>query len=980
MKFTMQHQLKKLGDQLKGRLHTGSLVRALYATDASVYRELPLAVAYPKDVEDLKLLIHFAAEQGIGLIPRAAGTSLAGQCVGPGIVVDISEHFTGILELNKKERWVRVQPGVIRDELNRYLQPHGLRFGPDTSTANRCMIGGMVGNNSCGVSSIVYRSTREHVLELRAILSDGTEVLFGPLDQKALQDKLRLKTLEGELYRHLLTELSDAGTQARIGREYPKPEIHRRNTGYAVDLLLRQQPFNPAGPPLNLCTLLAGSEGTLAFVTEVKLNLVPEPPEEHLLLCVHFRDVLSAMRAVVPVMNTQPFACEIMDKVILDCTRGNPGQRPNRFFVEGDPAAILIVEYRGADAAVKTARMIEILRSEGLGYAFPVVEPPHTGKVWNLRKAGLGLLGNLPGDAKAVACIEDTAVAIEDLADYIEEFTGIMERYGQKAVYYAHAGAGEIHLRPILNLKKKEDVVLFRKISEEVAVLVKKYRGALSGEHGDGRVRAEFLPKVIGRENYELLKRIKQTWDPNGIFNPGKIVDAPPMDEGLRYQPGQPTPQYQTLLDFSREGGILPHVEKCNGSADCRKLPAAGGVMCPSYHATRQEMHTTRARANALREFLSHPKDPTRAFDAGELQAVLDLCLSCKACASECPSTVDMAALKAEVLYQYQKLNGFSLRNRLFAESHQMYRWGRLVRPLANAMLKHRSLAAWIKKATGVHAGRSLPEIPKETWSGWFRKHKTRRPQGRQVLLFCDEFTNFTDPVPGIATLKLLWALGYNIHLPDCAPSGRAMISKGLLLKAKSVAERNVRLFSKLATAECPLVGVEPSAILSFRDEYPRLVGKSLRSEAEKLSSNVLTLEEFLVQEFSAGRIDPGNFTLESKKILVHGHCHHKALAQVAHLAFALGIPRNYQVELIQAGCCGMAGSFGYEKEHYDVSMAIAQQCLVPAIRRVGEEVEIVAQGTSCRHQILDATGRRARHPAEILFEALVNQNDTHDN
>ncbi|MAT56020.1 MAG: FAD-binding oxidoreductase [Saprospirales bacterium] len=972
----MSITLNSLQSELKGELLTSQLMRQVYATDASVYRELPLAVVYPREVDDLRLLIRFAAQNGIGLIPRAAGTSLAGQCVGSGIVVDISRHFTRILELDVDGRWVRVQPGVIRDELNRFLKPHGLRFGPDTSTANRCMIGGMVGNNSCGMSSIVYGSTRDHLLEAKALLSDGSEVVFGPLDEEALREKLALNTLEGKLYRQLMAELSEEETRARIISEYPKPEIHRRNTGYAVDLLLRQQPFNPGGPPLNLCTLLAGSEGTLAFVTEVKLNLVPEPPDEHLLLCVHFDDVLAAMRAVVPVMKSKPFACEIMDKVILDCTKDNPGQRPNRFFVQGDPAAILVVEYRGTSASAKASRMIDSLRSEGLGYAWPIVEPPHTHKVWNLRKAGLGLLGNLPGDAKAVACIEDTAVAITDLADYIGDFTGIMERYGQKAVYYAHAGAGEIHLRPILNLKKEEDVVLFRKISEEVAGLVKRYRGALSGEHGDGRVRAEFLPKVIGKENYELLRRIKQTWDPKGIFNPGKIVDAPPMDTSLRYEPGQTTPDYKTLLDFSRDGGILRHVEKCNGSGDCRKLPTAGGTMCPSYHATRTEMHTTRARANALREILSRPQDPLRPFDSEALIEVLDLCLSCKACASECPSTVDMAALKAEVMYQYQLNHGFSLRNRLFAGSHQLYRLGRVARPLANALMTNPFAASVLKKAAGIHPRRSLPPIPKETWRGWFNNNENGPAGDKEVYLFCDEFTNYTDPAPGIATVKLLRALGYRVSMPECEPSGRAHISKGLLHKAKELAEKNVLRFAKMVTADKPLVGVEPSAMLSFRDEYPRLVDAALRSEAEKLAENALTLEEFLHREFQAGRIDRTHFTKQPKKLLLHGHCHHKALANVEDVGLALSIPEHYEVELIQAGCCGMAGSFGYEKEHYEVSMAVAQQSLLPAISAAGEEVQLVAQGTSCRHQIQDASGRLARHPAEILFEALEMRND----
>lgn len=972
----MEKYLAVLRSQLKCEVYYDMLLRSIYATDASVYRELPLAVAYPKNVEDLKTLIAFANKHNIGLIPRTAGTSLAGQCVGSGIVVDVSRYFTKILELNVEEHWVRVQPGVIRDELNLFLKPYGLRFGPDTSTANRCMIGGMVGNNSCGTSSIVYGSTRDHLLELHGLLSDGSEVIFESISEEKLEEKRRLNSLEGNIYRHLLDELKLPSVSACIQKHFPNPAIHRRNTGFAVDLLLRQKPFDPNGTALNLCTLLAGSEGTLAFTTEVKLNLVAEPRAEHLLLCVHFEEVMKAMRAVVPVMKTQPVACEIMDKVILDCTKNNPGQNRNRFFLEGDPAAILIIEYGGSKIEESAQETIALLRSKQLGYAYPIVRPPNTNKVWELRKAGLGLLGNLPGDAKAVACIEDTAVPLENLADYIEEFTLLMKQFGQKAVYYAHAGAGEIHLRPILNLKKKEDVGLFRQISTAVAALVKKYNGSLSGEHGDGRVRAEFIPKLLGQENYELLRRIKRTWDPNGIFNPGKIVDPAPMDSQLRFEPGCNTPEYETALDFSKDGGLVRHLEKCNGSGDCRKLHTAGGVMCPSYHATRQEKHSTRGRANALREMLSRPYDSAKPFDAGELNEVLDLCLSCKACSSECPSTVDMAALKAEVLYQQQLSKGFSFRNRLFAEAHRIYKMGRFFQPLANLLIGNRGPSSMLKRVMGVHHERSLPLIPRQSWQAWSNQNNTEEKGAKTVVLFCDEFTNWTDPAPGIAAVKLLQALEYKVQMPVCAPSGRAQISKGFLDKAKKNAEKNVRLFSKLVSHDRPLVGIEPSAILGFRDEYPRLVGPELRSDAFNLSRNCLTIEEFLVREFKAGNIDRTHFTSERKNLLLHGHCHHKALAEIEDVAFALGIPQNYEVALIPAGCCGMAGSFGYEKEHYEVSRAIAELSLVSTIQKAGEGTLIVAQGTSCRHQILDTTGRIAKHPVEILYEALEKQND----
>lgn len=600
-----------------------------------------------------------------------------------------------------------------------------------------------------------------------------------------------------------------------------------------------------------------------------------------------------------------------------------------------------------------------------------------TQRVWELRKAGLGLLGNLPGDAKAVACIEDTAVAIEDLCDYIGEFTAMMERYGQQAVYYAHAGAGEIHLRPILNLKKSEDVQRFRQITEEVAGLVKKYGGSLSGEHGDGRVRSEFIPLVIGEENHRLLKRIKHTWDPQNIFNPGKIADPVPMDSHLRYEPDQPSPEFVTLLDFSTDGGILRHAEKCNGSGDCRKLHTAGGVMCPSYHATLEEKHTTRARANALREFLTYPPDPNAPFSSKALLEVLDLCLACKACSAECPSTVDMAALKAEVLYQYYKKNGTPWRNRLFAYISSIYAAASVVEPLANAFLKWPFAQRSIKRVVGIHPMRSLPSVPRQTWREWFKHRQSKmrsRSGGKRVAIFCDEFTNYTDVRPGIKTVELLEALGYEVLMPTCKPSGRAMISKGLLDDARLVANANVDLFSDCLKDGIPLVGVEPSAILSFRDEYPRLVATQWRRTAQRLAGNVFTLEEFLLREFEAGRVSKEDFSKTNRRILVHSHCHQKALGDGGVVAVVLSIPQGHEVELIPAGCCGMAGSFGYEAEHYGVSIQIANLSLVPTIEKAGEDVVVVAQGTSCRHQILDTTGRLALHTAEVLCEALPNQ------
>ncbi|HHH49562.1 MAG TPA: FAD-binding oxidoreductase, partial [Saprospiraceae bacterium] len=603
----MTEKLKKLQANLDGELHFDQLMRILYSTDASIYKEMPLAVALPQHQADVKKIIQFANENNCPIIPRAAGTSLAGQCVGNGLVVDISK-MNRILEINVEESWVRLEPGVIRDELNFELKKHGLFFGPNTSTANRCMMGGMVGNNSCGTTSIVYGSTRDHVLELDVILSDGSAAKFSAIDNSEFTNKEKGDDLENYLYKKTKELLSPKEVQAEIHAQFPKKSIHRRNTGYAVDILLNSKAFSTDGEDFNFCKLLAGSEGTLAFTTEIKLHVDPLPPKERVLVCPHFKSIQESLEAVLLAMEFQPEACELMDKAILDCTKGNIQQEKNRFFVEGDPQAVLMIEFGAERKDVveeKVNNMIAVMQKAGFGYSYPKVYAPKIKLAWNLRKAGLGVLSNIPGDAKPVACIEDTAVELADLPAYIQEFTKMMDGHQQEAIYYAHAGAGELHLRPILNLKSKKDIELLHRITSDTAHLVKKYNGSLSGEHGDGRLRAEFIPLMIGEKNYELLKKIKQLWDPKNLFNPGKIVDAPPMNTSLRYEPEQADHQFKTVFDFSASEGILKLAEKCNGSADCRRLDFSGGTMCPSYRATRNEKHSTRARANTLRELLT---------------------------------------------------------------------------------------------------------------------------------------------------------------------------------------------------------------------------------------------------------------------------------------------------------------------------------------------------------------------------------------
>lgn len=982
----MKRQLEQLARELDGELFDDSTTRTLYATDASAYREMPLAVAVPKTVEDIRKLIHFARKHKTSLIPRTAGTSLAGQVVGNGIVVDVSKYFTTILELNKDEKWVRVQPGVIRDELNLFLRPHGLFFGPETSTANRAMIGGMVGNNSCGSNSVVYRSTREHLLEVKTILSDGSDAIFRAVSIDEFHAKCEGNSLESSIYRSVRSLLSHYENQVEIRKEFPKKSIERRNTGYAVDVLLDTAPFTAGEPDFNFCKLIAGSEGTLAFITEIKLNVVPLPPKETGLLCVHFHTIDESLRANLIALKFKPSASELIDHYILECTKDNLEQRKNRFFVKGDPGAILVIEFARdtRDEIQALAHQAEAeMRAAGLGYHFPLLFGEDTKKIWTLRKAGLGLLSNLPGDDKAVPVIEDTAVDVNDLPDFIRDFNRILEKHNLFSVHYAHAGSGEIHLRPIINLKTIEGNRLFRVIAEEIATLVKKYNGSLSGEHGDGRLRGEFIRQMVGEKNYQLLREIKRTWDPDNIFNPNKIVDTPSMNTMLRYKPGQQTPGFKTVFRFHNQD-ILQHAEQCNGSGDCRKTQLSGGTMCPSFMATRNEKDTTRARANILREFLTN-SDKLNRFDHKEIYEVMDLCISCKGCKSECPSNVDMAKLKAEFLQHYYDANGVPFRSKLIANFEKSARLGAAMPAIYNFMVTNPATARLIKKMSGFAVKRSMPTLYRTTLRNWYLKRKRGTllegsrvkndppdNAAKMVYLFCDEFTNYNDTEIGIKAITLLERLGYQVIIPDHVESGRAWLSKGLVREAKKIANKNISLLYPLISEKNPLIGIEPSAILTFRDEYIDLADDEHVTPARQLAANTFMIDEFIASEITKGHINAGLFTKEPRKIKLHGHCQQKALSSVAPSVKMLSLPENYSVEVIPSGCCGMAGSFGYEKEHYDVSMKIGELVLFPEVRKTATSCSIAAPGTSCRHQVKDGTGRVAQHPVEILFEALL--------
>ena len=955
----------ELAATLSGELHTDDTHRILYATDASVYREKPAAVALPRTEADLVACVRFAAKYNLPITPRAGGTSLAGQATGAGLIVDVSKYLTEIVEINTEEGYAVVQPGVIRDQLNAALRPLGYWFGPNTSTANRCTMGGMFGNNSCGSTSITVGSTRDHVLSARVILADatvhdfsaGTQVPGTDLKEQGSGTLSAVNTFLADL-------LGKEDNRRAIRAAFPKASIERRNTGYALDLLARQRPFTPDGPEYNLCTLLAGSEGTLGLTVRLKVRILPLPPPGACLAAVHYATIDAAMRATQRAMTHRPFMCEVMDDTILRLARTNPEQAKNAAFVNGDPRAILMVEFRAptdAAAAQLAQTLSEDLSTDGNLGTVLLSGPAEVSRAWTLRSAGLGILGNMVGDAKAVACIEDTAVALPDLADYIAEVETLMQRYGQQTVYYAHAGAGEIHLRPVLNLKTSAGRQDFHDITRDVAHLVKKYRGSLSGEHGDGRVRAPFLPDMLGPEVYQMIVDLKRAFDPTGLFNPGKIVDAPPMTEQLRYDADAPVPSYPTALDFSADGGLLRSAEKCNGSGDCRKL--SGGAMCPSYRALRAEKHSTRGRANLLREVLTQHQhaDP---FAHPGLNEALDLCLSCKACTAECPSSVNMTHLKAEVAHQQRKRD---LRSRMVTANEQLYRFGGRFPRLANFGLRFGG--PLVKKLARIAPERSLPPFPAESLRRWFERQPTDHYRHRGPLyLYGDEFVNYQDVHVGRATIELLGKLGYEVRWPNHPASARAHLSKGYLDEAGHLAAANVRRFAPLVSAATPLVGIEPSAILGFRDEFPKLLRGDIKDDALHLASHTYTLDEFLHREFTAGRLGPEDFGPRPVSLTLHVHCHEKALGDAGKCAATLSLPTNFNVRLLDSGCCGMAGSFGYEAEHYALSAQIAEESLLRHLRDLPAEEVVVASGTSCRHQVKDLLGLRAFSTAEALL------------
>ena len=1025
-------------------IHTDPLHRIAYATDASAYREMPLGVAFPENEQDIVYLIETARERKTHLIPRAGGTSIAGQVVGNGIVVDISKNFKRILEINQKERWARVQPGVVLDELNIALEPYGLFFSPETSTSNRCCIGGMFGNNSCGSHSLIYGSTRHHVVEARGVLCDGSIEVFKTYTIKELEERfgqrfwetdrhyhsnqglVGMESIDGQLgltsliqsiYTQLIRWALDEKTVSLIEDNYPDKSLRRRSCGYAIDEVIEDL-HNVSKPleerTINLCKVLAGSEGTLAFITEIKVDLDPLPPKEKMVLCAHCDTLQKSFLGNLVALKYHPSAVELMDRNILELSKQNVEQQKNRFFVQGDPAAILIIELRGEtrediDAIADQLEKALIENDKHLAYACSRVYGSEISKVWSLRKAGLGLLTGMKGDAKPIGVIEDTAVAPEKLPDYMADFAQMLEDLGLSCVYHAHISTGELHLRPIINIKEAEGKRKFREVAYRTALLVKKYKGSLSGEHGDGRLRGEFIQLLYGDEVYALMQDLKMCWDPMQVFNLHKIVDTLPMDSMLRFDVDQ---QYAIEKELSEgktyynwkaafdeckvEGAtgaknqlhaLMCSIEQCNGAGDCRKSNLIGGTLCPAFKVSGDETKATRARANVLREILTRGWE-SEAFTTAlnkdksilkseELAEVLDSCLACKGCRSECPSNVDMTRLRSEILQQKYVVSGMPLRSFAVSRMATVEQLGHIVWPIYNLFASWKFSSNIIKYVIKFTTERDIPTLSRVTMRKAVQR-ECRRQHGKvtkgKVYLFADEFTNFQEAELGLTFAKLLLHLGYEVEIPKHVESGRAAISKGNLKLAKKFALKNVNLLKDKISEQTPLVGIEPSCILSFRDEYPDLVPAELRQQAQQLGHNALLFDEFIMREAEAGRISSTDFKTDAVEVWLHGHCHQKALVGTEKTVKAFKLLSGAKIHVIPSGCCGMAGSFGYEKEHYTTSLAIGEMVLFPTIRKAVEKADNVtpcivsAPGTSCRQQILDGTGIHAVHPIEILY------------
>jgi FAD/FMN-containing dehydrogenase/Fe-S oxidoreductase len=947
--------LKRIANELKwkidGEVRFDDKARALYATDASPYEILPYGVVLPKSVRDVSRVLEVARRDEIAVLPRGGGTSLAGQTVAEAIVLDFSKYMDRILDVNPKERWVKCEPGVVRDNLNAFLTPHRLQFTPDVATSSRANVGGMVANNSAGTRSIKYGKTVDQIIAMTVMLADGAVVELKELDDKGLEAKLCSDGLEGGIYRtvHEIITAHAEEIEARF------PKVMRRVGGYNLDEFI-------GGEPFNLAKLVCGSEGTLAIILDVTLRLHPVP-NERLLALLHFDSLVKSLEAVRHINKHGPTAVEIMDDTLLALGHENPHLEPLLSWQKGEPAAVLIVELDGGTPDELSAKLASLQRDpqvNRLTYARYIARSPREqAEVWAFRKGGLGIFATMKGDAKPTPFIEDAAVPVEALPCYIPEVIALCKSHGVRAVMYAHASVGVLHVRPVLNLKDPGDIEKFAAISQGAFELVQKYGGSWSGEHGDGLIRSYQNKNLFGETIYGDFVRIKRAFDPLNILNPGKIVESPPMTENLRYGPDYKLAPMSTYFDFSRDGGFGAAVEMCSGVGHCRKT--LSGTMCPSYMATRDEDHSTRGRANILREGLrgSFPDGLT----SQEVYETLDLCLECKGCKAECPSQVDMAKLKYEFLAHYHDKHGTPLAARAMGNVHRVAPLGRFFAPLANALLPTKPLRWLLEKALGIDRRRIMPLYANASFAQAYRRPAP--VQGKPpVALFADTWTMYHDPHIGVAAVKVLEALGYAVELVPYGCCGRPQISKGLLKEAKETARSRVRALYPYVEQNVPVVGLEPSCITAFQDDYPDLIPGE-RTQA--VAKHVKMIDQFLAKAWTSGELAPDEaFKKSDQAMMFHGHCQQKAVIGSKPSLAVLGWLSEH-VKEIDSGCCGMAGSFGYA--HYDVSMAIGEHRLFPGVRR--HEGAVVASGFSCRHQIHDGTGKKAKHLVEVMAEAL---------
>lgn len=955
----------ELKRRLEGEVRFDAYSRILYSTDASIYQIEPLGVVLPRHRGDALQTVRFARRHRLPVLARGGGTSLSGQAVGEAIVLDFSKYMRRILEFNPEERWVRVEPGVIQDELNAFLKTHGFGLGPDTSSSSRVTLGGMIGNNSAGSHSILYGKTIDHVIELQVVLADGSEATFGPVSPAELERRAAGETLEARLYREVL----------RIGRTYEGeirrryPRLIRRVSGYNLDEFVPNGDSFGAGyssqpGPFNLARAVVGSEGTLAVVTEAKLRVVPLPKAAGIGV-INFATLVEAVEAAPELVGLAPAAVELMDKRVLDGARRARGSSKGLEFADAAAEGNVVVEFFGESEAEVRARLDALKslvegRRIGYGHVF-LTDQGAQQAVWNVRKEAMGLLMGVVGDRKPIAFVEDPAVPIENYPDFLRGFERILRRYDAEGGYYGHASVGCLHIRPLINIKDPAEVAKMRRIAEEVFELVVAHGGSMSGEHGDGLARGKFNERLFGPVIYQAFLELKRAFDPENLMNPGKVVNCPEMTEHLRYPPGYAIRPLQTYFDYSAQGGFAGAIEMCNGNGACRKT--LGGVMCPSYMATLEEEHSTRGRANALRAALSGVLPPGE-FTSSRMYEVLDLCLACKGCKRECPSNVDLAKLKSEFLAHYWKRHGVPLRARLIARIGELNRWGSRLAPAANLALASAPARWAMERVLGLDRRRRLPSFAGTDFETWFRRRARPATNGRRrVVLFHDCFMTYNYPEVGRAATELLEYAGYEVTLVEHACCGRPAISKGLLDEARRLARKNLTALLVWVDRGVPILGCEPSCLLTFRDEYPELVpGEAAR----RLAAGAWLIDEFLV-----GR---GEFNLNldgrGRKVLFHGHCHQKAHVGTAATLRLLG-SAGLQVREIDAGCCGMAGSFGFEKEHYAISEAIARRRLIPAVEAAGEDTEIAVTGVSCRQQIAHFSSRRPRHIVEILHSCL---------